>query len=184
MACDARLRAMCCAQGLWMACKGSGVQIPSAPLFLAPHSCRSAGVASEQRSVRRSDSQRGRVSNSLLRPGRWPSCVGGTYVGEWQRVLASRFAQQGKLRCCEEFLDDFKPPGGRTLRRPVASSLPPAGAWRGTAISVYTPHPGGAPRPPLLRHPIADCMTGPARRQQAAGRWRRRASPHDQGTSQ
>jgi len=44
------------------------------------------------------------------------TCAGGTQVGEWQRMLASRPAQQSKLRCCEEFLYDLK----RRLRAPTA----------------------------------------------------------------
>jgi hypothetical protein len=34
--------------------------------------------------------------------------AGGTHVGEWQRMLASRVVQQSKLRWCEEFLYDLK----------------------------------------------------------------------------
>jgi hypothetical protein len=51
--------------GSSMACKGSGVQIPSAPLFPTSRSCRSAGVASEQRLLRWSDPE-GHVSANPL----------------------------------------------------------------------------------------------------------------------
>jgi hypothetical protein len=52
-----------------MACKRSGVQIPSAPLFPVRRFCSSAGMASKQRSLRRSDPQRSGVSKSLDGPG-------------------------------------------------------------------------------------------------------------------
>jgi len=53
-----------------MACKRSGVQIPSAPLLPVRRSCSSAGVTSEQPLLGWSDPQGSGVSKSLHDPGR------------------------------------------------------------------------------------------------------------------
>jgi hypothetical protein len=70
-------------------------------------------------------------------------------------MLASRLAQQSKLRCCGEFLDDLKLPGGRTcgdqsppVRRQLGRGMVPM-------ISMYTPDTPRRSSPARLRHLIA-----------------------------
>jgi hypothetical protein len=107
-----------------MACKGSGVQIPSAPPFPTRHSCSSVGVTSEQRSLRRSDPQRGRVSKSLHDPdtGRLAQagCRWGSGSACWRPASLSR----ASFGCCEDLLYDLKPPPAG----PLGYAGRPAGA--------------------------------------------------------
>jgi hypothetical protein len=83
-------------------------------------------------------------------------------VGEWQRMLASRFAQQSKLWCCEEFLYDLF--SSRLAGGPVATSRLQSAARAGRGmvptISMYTPDTPGRSSLARLRHLIANAAQG------------------------